>query len=103
VVPQLCAGATITNTSVGAAAAAAAAGVPAEARLLESEQRSMLARVSDQLESERRAALAAGRRRVEREVGQVLAGEQPALLAQQQVRYRMARMARSWGCALKGG
>jgi hypothetical protein len=58
---------------------------PAEARLLESERRSMHARVSDQLESERRAALAAGRRRVEREVGQVLAGEQAALLAQQQV------------------
>jgi hypothetical protein len=46
----------------------------------------MLARVSDQLEAERRAALAAGRRRLEQEVGQVLAGEQAALLAQQQVR-----------------
>jgi hypothetical protein len=59
---------------------------PAEARLLEIERRSMHARVSDQLESERRAALAAGRRRVEQEVGQVLAGEQATLLAQQQVR-----------------
>lgn len=58
---------------------------PAEARLLESERRSMQARVADLLEAEKRAALAEGRRRMEREVGKQLASEQAALLAQRQV------------------
>jgi hypothetical protein len=56
----------------------------AEARLLESERRSMRMRVSDQIESERRAALAAGRRRNEQEVSTKLAGEQSASLEHQQ-------------------
>ena len=56
-----------------------------EARLLESERRAMQGRVVEQIESERRAALAAGRRRIEREVAQQLAGEQGTMLAQRQV------------------
>lgn len=57
----------------------------AEARLLESEQRAMQGRVVEQIESERRAALAAGRRRIEREVANQLASEQALTLAQRQV------------------
>jgi hypothetical protein len=49
----------------------------------------MQLRVTDQIESERRAALAAGRRRLERDIAARLAGEQSASLEQQQV---------SWGC-----
>lgn len=45
----------------------------------------MQLRVADQIESERRAVLAAGRRRIEREVAARLAGEQSASLEQQQV------------------
>jgi hypothetical protein len=56
-----------------------------EARLLESERRSMRLRVTDQVESERRAALAAGRRRNEREVSARLAEEQATTLEHQQV------------------
>jgi hypothetical protein len=44
----------------------------------------MRMRVSDQIESERRAALAAGRRRNEREVSTRLAEEQSASLEHQQ-------------------
>lgn len=59
--------------------------VLAEARLLESKCRSMRLRVSDQIESERRAALSAGRRKIEREMSARLAEEQSASLEQQQV------------------
>lgn len=75
--------------------------VHAEARLLESERRSMQLRVTDQIESERRAALAAGRRRLEREIAARLAGEQSASLEQQQVReaaHKMSSVYRSVSC-----
>lgn len=45
----------------------------------------MRSRVVEQVESERRAALAAGRRRIEREVAHQVAGAQGTMLAQQQV------------------
>lgn len=59
--------------------------VAAEARLLDSERRSMQLRVADQVEAERRAALAAGRRRIERELSTQLAQEHSAGLEHQQV------------------
>jgi hypothetical protein len=55
--------------------------------LLDSERRSMQLRVADQVEAERRAAMAAGRRRIERQLAAQLAEEHAAALAAQQVRH----------------
>lgn len=56
-----------------------------EVRLLDSERRAMQGRVLELVESERRAAVAAGRRRIEREVADQLAEEQAASLTERQV------------------
>lgn len=61
----------------------------------------MQVRVADQVESERRAALAAGRRRIERELSTQLAEQQTASLERQQVGRRALIESSQWACDLK--